>query len=295
MNISQWLHSAGKYMTERCPGAGRIDAEAIMGHVTGLDRVSLYRDGDCAITPGLEDTLRPLVERRAGGEPLAYITGKKEFMGLDFEVSPAVLIPRPETELLVEKAFDILKAKMSSMDYEVGQGPVVADVGTGSGAIAVTLAVMLDRTRVYSIDASGAALEVARRNAAIHGVAGRVSFIEGNLLEPLNGMVLGGAGRLDLVAANLPYVPSPEIPLLMADVWLYEPVLALDGGLDGLDLYRRLIPQAWDLLSAGGYLLMEIGPGQAGIMQSILDGKWAVEVLQDLAGRERLVVAAKKH
>lgn len=289
MKISQWLNNTGKYLEKRCPGAGRLDAEAILGHVTGRDRVSLYRDADFEITPGLEEALRPLVERRAGGEPLAYITGRKEFMGLEFAVSPAVLIPRPDTEMMVEKAVELLKrAPLAGR-----AGPVIADVGTGSGAVAVSIAVLVKEVRVYAMDISGKALEVSRQNAASHGVGDRVQFLEGNLLDPLAD-IKGIEGRLDLVTANLPYIPSADIPFLMADVRDHEPRLALDGGQDGLDLYRRLVPRAGEILSAGGHLLMEIGPGQGSAMRALLGNAWNVEVLDDLAGRERLVIAKKR-
>jgi release factor glutamine methyltransferase len=281
MNVSHWLHITGKYLEERCSGAGRIDAEAILGHITGRDRVALYRDGDCEIPSTVEEALRELVERRAGGEPLAYITGWKEFMGLAFMVSPAVLIPRPETELLVEKAVELIKGTK--------KGALIADVGTGSGAVAVTLAVLLEEVRVYAIDLSREALEVAAKNAALHGVADRVEFLEGNLLERLPEKI-----ALDLITANLPYIPSAEISSLMAGVRDYEPHLALDGGQDGLDLYRRLILRARGVLCAGGHLLMEIGPGQGALMKDILGRAWEAGVLDDLAGRERLVVAKKR-
>lgn len=288
MNVSHWLHITGKYLEERCPGAGRIDAEAIMSLVTGRDRVALYRDGDCVVSPEMEDTLHTLVERRAAGEPLAYITGRKEFMGLEFIVSPAVLIPRPETELMVEKAVEIIK----SIRVKNNNSTVIVDVGTGSGAVAVMLAVLHKEARVYAIDLSGEALQVAEKNIALHCTGDRVELIEGSLLSPL--AEKPDVGSVDLITANLPYIPSGEIPFLMAGVREYEPHLALDGGRDGLDLYRRLIPQAGKILAAGRYLLMEIGPGQGSAMKSILGREWAVEILDDLAGRERLVIAKKR-
>ncbi|MCL6612692.1 MAG: peptide chain release factor N(5)-glutamine methyltransferase [Peptococcaceae bacterium] len=281
MNISQWLNYAAGYLAGRCAGAGRVDAEALLGHCTGRDRAALYRDGPDRLSPGQEETFRRLLERRAGGEPLAYITGHKEFMGLDFLVGPAVLIPRPETELLVEKALEILKDLPA---------PVVADVGTGSGAIAVSLAVFLESARIYATDISPGALEVARENAARNGVLERVEFRRGDLLEPL--LDIPGF-KADLAAANLPYVPSSEIPGLMPEVRDHEPREALDGGPDGLDHYRRLVPQARELLRDGGRLLMEIAPGQGAALREILGPGWRVEVFPDLAGRERLVKAEK--
>lgn len=285
MNISHWLNSTGKYLAERRPGAGRIDAEAILGHVTGNDRTELYRDGHIELSRAQEETAREMVERRAGGEPLAYITGHREFMGMAFQVTPAVLIPRPETELLVEKAVEILKEIRNA-----GGEPVVADIGTGSGAIAVSLAVLLDLPAVYATDKSPEALAVARQNAERLGVGERIVFMQGDLLEPLARIP---GFRPHLLAANLPYVPSREIPGLMADVRDHEPRLALDGGGDGLDIYRRLAPEAYGLLRPGGFLVMEIGPGQGAAMLEMLRPGWEAEVIRDLAGRERIIMAQK--
>jgi len=286
LNISRWLIETGKFLEETRPGAGRTDAEVILGHIIRKDRTSLYRDSGDDLSPEVEKLARELVERRAGGEPLAYITGNKEFMGLDFYVSRAVLIPRPETELLVEKAVVILKNAFTSPAYP----PVVADIGTGSGAIAIALAVLLDLPLVYATDISPEAINVARRNAARNRVAQRIDFRQGDLLAPLAGIP---DFRADLLTANLPYVASTEMPLLMADVREHEPQLALDGGGDGLDLYRRLVPAAFDMLRVGGHLLMEIGPGQGAVLSGILVDGWRVDILRDLAGRERLVVAEK--
>jgi len=285
MNITQWLNKATAYLAGRCPGAGRIDAEALLGHCTGRDRAELYRDGLEELPAGLGEEFWRLVERRAGGEPLAYITGRREFMGLEFLVSPAVLIPRQETELLVEKALEILSRGGRN---DPGPGPVLADVGTGSGAVAVSLAVLCPKARVYATDISAQALAVAGQNAHRQGVADRVRFLPGDLLGPL--LDLPGL-KADLVAANLPYVPSGEIPGLMPDVRDFEPGLALDGGPDGLDLYRRLIPQAREILRPGGSLLMEIGPGQGEPLTKALGPGWEAQIIPDLAGRERVVLA----
>jgi release factor glutamine methyltransferase len=211
-----------------------------------VDRPGLYCRLNEVPAPAVIDSFEQLVERRLRGEPLAYLTGEREFMGLSFNVSPAVLVPRPETELLVETALVLLR--------EGGPSPLVVDVGTGSGAIAVSLAVHHPPVRVVAVDISGAALVVARANARRHGVADRVSFVQGNLLADIG-------GPADLIAANLPYIPSGELDGLPAEVRC-EPRLALDGGPDGLDLYRRLVPQALRLLKPGGHLLAELGPGE---------------------------------
>ncbi|MFZ5596240.1 MAG: peptide chain release factor N(5)-glutamine methyltransferase [Bacillota bacterium] len=287
MNIGQWLIKAGKYLEKRNQGAGRIDAEVLLAHAVGMDRVSLYREGLMELSREQEALFRSLVERRAAGEPAAYITGRKEFMGLDFAVSPAVLIPRPETELLVEVALGYLK----KIDLSNGaKPPLVVDVGTGSGAIAVSLAVKMERAKIYATDISPAALKIARENAK--RLAGeKVEFIPGDLMDSLKAFL--PRGSVDLVTANLPYVPTGDIQSLMADVRDYEPRLALDGGADGLDLYRRLVPEAFEMLSPGGLLLMEIDPGQVRSISKILGSRWIIQVFKDLAGRERLISAEK--
>ncbi len=278
----QWLNLAAAYLREKGGDTPRLDAEVLLAHCTGKDRVALYRDGHCPLPPDRGEEFRRLLERRAGGEPVAYITGRKEFMGLEFLVGPAVLIPRPETELMVEKALEILSPMAS---------PVAVDVGTGSGAIAVSLLVMLESAKVYATDISPEALGVAGKNAKRHGVLGRVEFRPGDLLVPL---LEDKDFRADLVAANLPYVPSSDMPGLMAGVRDFEPREALDGGGRGLDPYRRLIPQAWRLLRAGGVLLMEMGPGQGPVLREEMGAGWHVETYSDPAGRERLLAAVKK-
>lgn len=255
----------------------RVDAEVLLGFVLGCDRLALYREPRREVAAGEAARFEELVARRAAGEPVAYLTGEKEFMGLGFAVTPAVLIPRPETELLVETAVTLLRGVAA---------PVVADVGTGSGAVAVSLAVLLPAARVFAVDISTAALTVARENACRHRVADRVVFCAGDLLEPF----AGNESFFDLIVANLPYVPSEEVAKLPRPV-RREPVLALDGGADGLALYRRLVSQARPLLKPGGHLLFEIGSGQGAAALGLLPPAWEANVVQDLAGRDRLVVA----
>lgn len=276
-----------------------LDAEVLLAHVTGLDRAGLYRESERALTSREAKAYRRLVARRGQKEPVAYLTGKKEFMGLEFAVSPAVLIPRPETELLVEKACALAREFLSRRREAAGSGPepvpppelLIADVGTGSGAIAVSLAVFLPGARIYATDCSPAALEVAEKNARRHGVAERISFLPGDLLTPLFALDL--TGRLDLIVANLPYVPTAELPGLMPDVRCYEPLSALDGGPDGLWPYRRLLPQARRLLSGSGRLLMEIGAGQGERIGRLLtEDNWSYKIMPDLAGCARVVLAA---
>ncbi|BAF61010.1 MAG: peptide chain release factor N(5)-glutamine methyltransferase [Pelotomaculum sp.] len=256
-----------------------LDAEVLLAYVTGLSRAGLYRKKELVLTEEEEARFIDLVERRLAGEPVAYLTGHKEFMGLDFVVNRSVLIPRPETELMVETALKFLPG-----------APVIADVGTGSGAVAVSLAFFVKEAVVYATDISREALAVARLNAARHGVEGRVHFCPGDLLEPLTGRVMPGS--LDLIAANLPYIATEDLPGLPREVRLFEPPVALDGGPGGLALYRRLIPAAAGFLKQGGIMLMEISPGQWAEMAGLLQPpQWEASLLKDLAGLDRLVLA----
>lgn len=270
-----------KTINENGAAAPRIDAEVLLAHVLGRDRVYLYRETNRELSLAEAGLYRDLVERRAGGEPVAYLTGSKEFMGLDFLVGPHVLIPRPETELMVEYALAVLAG------WPAGNRLAV-DVGTGSGAIAVSLGCLAPGTAVYAIDLSPDALKIAQKNAVRHDV--QVKFYLGDLLSPLSGVLLPGS--VALIAANLPYIPGKEISGLPRDVRDYEPLLALDGGGDGLDHYRRLVPQSEVLLAVNGYLLMEITPGQEEAAVALVPApRWDSRILADLAGRPRLVVA----
>lgn len=270
-----------------------LDAEVLLARVTGLDRAGLYREGERKLAQKEAAAYSQLLARRAAREPVAYLTGEKEFMGLSFLVNPAVLIPRPETELLVENALLLAREFFSS-----GEPVFLAEAGTGSGAVAVSVASFLPDSFVYATDISPGALAVAEKNAERQGVREKIVFLEGDLLSPL--FALGLTGRINIVLANLPYVPTARLKRLAPDVRRYEPLLALDGGPDGLSLYRRLIPQARHLLSVPGWLLVEIGPGQgAGILQFLEDDArnapggrpWEAEVLFDYGGRERIVRA----
>jgi len=297
LTIAQALARAGKLLKESGSGSPVLDADVLLSFITGLDRAGLYREGRRPLAPEEDSRYRELIRRRVLGEPVAYLTGEKEFMGISFAVTPAVLIPRPETELLVETALALLAGPGGAAGKRPGPGPaksggpVVIEAGAGSGAIAVSLAVELAGALVYATDLSPAALAVAQQNALRHGVGERVVFLCGDLLAPLE---KAGAPRADLIAANLPYIASGEIPGLPRDVRCYEPLLALDGGLDGLDLYRRLAGQSLAYLRQGGHLLMEIGPRQAAAARALFSGPpWSVSVKKDLAGRDRLVVAER--
>jgi len=231
-----------------------------------------------------------LLARRAQREPLQYLLGTQEFCGLEFEVEPGVLIPRPETEGLVEAA-----VRCAGIQPAAGRRPVVADVGTGSGCIAVSLAHRLPLAVLYATDCSAEALRVARRNAERHGMAGQVTFVEGDLLKPLEAR--GLSGRVDLVVSNPPYIAEREWDALQPEVRLFEPRIALAGGDDGLAIYRRLVQEAAGLLSAAGWLIMEVGQGQVESVRMLLDATkqyGIVDVRPDQAGIARVLCAQKR-
>ena len=270
--------AAARLLARRDRDAARLEAELLLAFAWRVDRPGLYCRLNEEPAPAVIDSFEQLVERRLRGEPLAYLTGGREFMGLIFSVNPAVLVPRPETELLVETALGLLRKD--------GPSPMVIDVGTGSGAIAVSLAVHHPQLLVTALDISGAALVVARANARRHGVADRVSFIQGDLLADVD-------AAADLIAANLPYIPTGELNGLPDEV-RSEPRLALDGGPDGLDLYRRLVPQAARLLKTDGHFLAELGPGQeTAILNLVRPPGWQARVDKDWAGLPRLLVARR--
>jgi len=231
-----------------------------------------------------------LLARRASREPLQYLLGTQEFCGLEFEVEPGVLIPRPETELLVEAA-----VRCAGMKPEAGRRPNIVDLGTGSGCIAVALAQRLSLAVLHATDCSAEALRVARRNAQRHGVAGQVTFVEGDWLAPLD--PYGLAGHVDIVVSNPPYIAEREWEALQPEVRLFEPRIALAGGEDGLAVYRRLVREVAEYLDAAGWLIMEVGQGQAASVRALIEatGRYgAVEVRTDQGGIDRVVCAQKK-
>ena len=256
----------------------RLNAELLLAYTLGLDRAAILAQPDRQLTPKELTRFRDLAARRVAREPLPYITGHREFFGLDFVVDARVLIPRPETELLVEHALRIARPLPRLLE--------IADVGAGSGAIAVTLAVHLPHATVYALDASAGALAVTAENARRHNVASRVHCRQGDLLTPLPGPV-------DLIAANLPYVTTGEWTDLLPEIRDNEPRAALDGGPDGLDAIRRLLATAVPHLRPGGVLLLEIGASQGSAVTSLARRCFPAADLQlhrDYAGLDRLVI-----
>jgi release factor glutamine methyltransferase len=260
-------------------------AELLLMHAAGCDRAFLYAHPEYVLSAGQHGQFIALIERRAAGEPTQYLTGKQEFWGLEFEVTPDVLIPRPETEHVVEVALERLGVARHSMPLRV------ADIGTGSGCIAVALAKELPSSTVCATDLSAAALEIARRNAARHGVADRISFVECNLLEGVT-----EPAQFDLIVSNPPYVGTRERESLAREVRDHEPHTALFAGEDGMALYPSLIVQAAARLVPGGLLVLELGINQFEAVGNLLDaarGWTRVSAKQDLAGIIRVISTVK--
>ncbi|MBN2493573.1 MAG: peptide chain release factor N(5)-glutamine methyltransferase [Deltaproteobacteria bacterium] len=257
--------------------AARLDAQVLLAAVLGCDRVRLYMDFDRPLSEGELDRYRELVRRRAGHEPVAYLVGEREFWSLPIRVDRRVLIPRPDTETLVEWAVDLFRDRALEC---------FADVGTGSGCLACALAQQFPGARGTAVDRDADACSLAAENLARLGFDGRVDVRCGDLLQPVE-------GRADLLVANLPYIPSGELASLPADVRGHEPLGALDGGPDGLATLRRMVSSACAHLRPGGWLLLEVGAGQAEAVARLCRqaGLGAVETRRDLAGLARVVGA----
>jgi len=280
------LHLAGCDMP-------RLDAELLLAHVLGVERAELLAHPERTLKAPEWEVFGALLARRQVREPLAYILGHREFYGLDFLVDRRVLVPRPETEVLVERTLDWVQARPRPriagyrMQGDLSLGPrlLMTDVGTGSGCVAIALAVHLAQAFVYALDVSKEALEVAAANVARHGVEGRVRLLQGDLLDPL-------PERVDIIVANLPYVRGDELATLEPEVRDYEPRVALDGGPNGLGPMRRLLAQAPAYLRPGGAIFLEIGAKQGHTASELARQHFPqakVSVLPDYAGHDRLL------
>ncbi len=274
--ILEVLGWTAQRFTERGLLSPRLDAELLIAFALQLRRIDLYVRSEQLLTVEQLATIREVVRRRQEGESVAYITGEKEFWGLPFRVGPHVLVPRPDTETLVEAALERIAKSQTCR---------VLDVGTGSGAIAVAIAKSRPQASVWATDASADALQMAKDNAERNGVT--ISFAEGRFFEPV-----AAEAPFDVVVSNLPYIPSADIAGLPEDVQR-EPHLALDGGPDGLALIRQLVAEAPPRLAPGGWLLLELGQGQAPAVAKACSeaGLQDVQTFKDLAGIERVVGA----
>jgi len=301
LEILRWTTG---YFRDKGVSEPRASAEVLLAHVLSLSRLDLYLRYDQPLSPDELARFKALMVRRRQGEPVAYLTGHREFWSLDFHVAPGVLIPRPETEILVSAALEAAKnfAKNTSQDVpleqktenrkqKTGSGLWGVEIGVGSGAVVVALAKELPHLAWLALDISAAALAVARDNARRHGVAGDINFVQGTLISGLK-----PGPRFALMVANLPYVPRAEWEQLPGDIKDFEPKGALLGGEDGLDLIRPLVRQAHRYLQPGGCLALEVGAGQAGQVLELLQETAAyegLEIIKDYQGVQRVVRAKR--
>jgi release factor glutamine methyltransferase len=281
--LQDLLQTATRALTDAGIPDGRREAETLIAHCLNCTRLDLYRADSTSLDPDQHEAFWGLIRRRARREPLQYILGTQEFWALEFRVTTDTLIPRPETELLIEAVLE-----------QFGRPAVpitLVDLCTGTGCLAVTLATLYPTARILATDLSPAALDVARSNASRHGMTGRIEFLEGDLLEPLAGL----DERIDVIVANPPYVPAAELDRLQPEVGLYEPRIALDGGRNGLDYYRRILPRAFDVLRSGGRICLEVGIRQASPVCAMAERiGWRVNrIKKDLANIDRVIVLSK--
>lgn len=278
--VSRLLDWTGKYLADKGSESPRLDTEVLLANAMKCKRIELYTRHDEEVSDDIRQRFKGLIRDRVEGCPVAYLVGKKEFYSLELEVNRSVLIPRPDTETVVEESLRLMK--------EVA-GPAVLDVGTGSGAIAIAVAKYAKAAKVTAIDVSPAALEVATRNAAKHGIAERVRFLQGDLFAPL-----AEGEKFDFVLSNPPYIPHDDIAKLPAGVRDFEPHQALDGGKTGLEVLGRLVEEAPAWLKPGGYLVVEIGSPQEAPARQLIESRGGFELgktVYDSAGHPRVLRA----
>ena len=281
MTVLEIIRRSSEFLQQKGVESPRLQIELILAHVLNVPRLRLYLSFERELSTAEMDRAREMVKRRAAREPLQHILGSASFCGLEMKCSRAALVPRPETELLAERAWQFLST--------LNPPPSTAlDLGTGTGCIAISLAVKAPAAHIDAVDVSADALALARENAAQHVVADRLTFHQGNAFA-----ALPTAARFDLIVSNPPYIASEEIATLPDEVRDFDPRLALDGGADGLDFYRRIADEAQAFLKPGGKLMVEFGDGQAPELEKILSGKkWIVEeIVADYSPRPRILIA----
>jgi release factor glutamine methyltransferase len=284
MNIKELLNRSDQFLAERGIESSRLDAEVLMADLLDMERINLYVKYDYPLKSTEINSYREMIKKRAQHIPVAYITEKKEFMSLEFTVREGVLIPRPDTENLVEAVIEYCRNK--ELDK-----PQIIDVGTGSGAIAVSLAHYLEDSKVVGVDLSAQALKVARENMEKHELSERMSILKSDLLAEFIKREIKG---IDIIVSNPPYISEAEMEELSPEV-KKEPETALKAGKDGLDYYRRLIPEAEKVLKEGGSLFLEIGYRQAEAVSELFGDRWKdVEVKKDYSENDRIVSAVLK-
>lgn len=283
MTVLEGIQKSAEFLVKKDVESSRLQAELLLAHLLKMPRMKLYLNFERALTPAETDGFRELVRRRGQREPLQHILGSTSFCGFEIAVHRHVLIPRPETELLAEAGWNFL----STLNP---QPSTALDFGTGSGCLAIALALKSPGAHVFAVDVSPDALTLAQQNAAHHQLTERVQFSQGDGFAALPPEI-----KFDLIVSNPPYIPSAEIETLEPEVRDYDPRGALDGGVDGLDFYRRLAVEAGAFLKPKGKLMLEFGEGQAATLREIFEKqKWVVEaVLPDYTRRERILIARR--
>jgi release factor glutamine methyltransferase len=287
-HIREILEVTSEYLKEKRIDSPRLTAEILLSHQLNIERINLYLNYDKPLTKEEVDGYRSLIKRRVKHEPVQYITGEQEFWSLDFHVNPSVLVPRPESEMLIEIALD---NATHINGFNEGKGRVL-DLGTGSGALAVCIAHEMPSALIWATDISPAALEIARLNAERHGVSDKIKFFLGDLWEP----VMGEGLSFDLILSNPPYVSDDEYPSLPLEVRDHEPRFALCGHSDGMYYIEKIIAEAWKYLNPGGCLVMEMAPGQTERALGLLVRQGAYECIdrvKDYTRSYRLVTARR--
>jgi release factor glutamine methyltransferase len=322
MTVLEVIQNSARYLAGKGVESPRLNGELILAHVLQLPRLQLYLNYDRVLTEVEIEAARKLVQRRGRREPLQHILGSANFCGLELRITPDVLVPRPETELLAERAVTFLRGRRETIKAtgarstagiegpdgarvsnlvragspagsETGVPPPcldVLDIGTGSGCLSIWIAHSLPEALVTTVDLSAAALAVARENARQHGVDSRIEFLAGDAFE-----AIAPGRQFDLLVSNPPYIPSGEIATLEPEVRDYDPRLALDGGADGLDFHRRIAAAALDCLKPGGRLMVELGHDQAGAVREIFSRQmWIVEAVEpDYSRIPRILIASR--
>jgi release factor glutamine methyltransferase len=283
VTVLEVIQKSSEFLGKKGVDSPRLQVELLLAHVLHLPRMGLYLNFARVLTEPELDQVRELIKRRGQREPLQHITGSTAFVGLEMSVNAHVLVPRPETEQLAELGWEFLNTSTSAP-------PIALDFGTGSGCLAITLAVKSPGAQIQAVDISPEALATARENAARHEVQNRIQFLLGDGFA-----AVPPEARFDLIVANPPYIPSAEIETLEPEVRDHDPRLALDGGADGLAFYQRLAQEAGAFLRPGGRMMLEFGDGQAEAIRAIFESqKWIVEqVKPDYSGRLRVLIARR--
>ena len=279
MNINEILRKATAELDAAGIESARLDSEILLAHVLNCRRLYLYVDADKNVSPAQVARYENLIERRIKKIPVAYLTGQREFFGMNFAVTPDVLIPRPDTEILVQVAIEKIYS-LNPKPY-----PLILDIGTGSGAICISILKHVKTARAVTVDISADAINCAKFNAEKFGVDDRITFHVSNLFDDLRGQ------KFHAIISNPPYIPTKDLSTLQAEVQR-EPKIALDGGVDGLNFYRRIVNESPNFLFAGGFIAVEIGICQALAVKNMLDENFVdVKIIRDLSNIERVVTA----